>query len=192
MFRLARTAFASLLLIASVSASDEQKVEVRRDTEFPVVVQGTIKSASARIGDTVKFRTESPILIGNNIVVPENATILGTIIKLRRAQHDYPNSLIGIRIHTLRWKNYEAPLNAIVASIRHMHQVREVPNRPTFLEGVRVISHIKREAFTEFLSNHKQVTIRSGVSFFIRHVDPDTYPNDVNILTAKTQGASTD
>lgn len=192
MFRFAFTSFASLLLVASVSGSEAPKVEVRHDTEFPVEVHGTIKSANAKVGDTVEFRTTLAVLIGNDIVVPENSTILGTITEIRRDQRDYPNSLIVIRIHTLRWKNNQAHLNAVVTSIRHINQIvsRFRLYQPTFLEGVRVVSHVERDGFTEFSSRHKELTIRSGVNLVIRHVDPDEYPYDPHIVTANQTVAS--
>lgn len=193
MFRFSFTTFASLLLIASLSASDEQKVEVRRDTEFAVEVHGTIKSAAAKVGDTVQFRTEGAVLIGNKMVVPDNSTVLGTITEVRQGRRHYPRSLIRIRIHTLRWKDKEAHLNAIVTSIRHIHEVTDLSLAsyvPTFLEGVRVVSHLQREASTEFLSDHKEITIRGGVRLAIRQVDPDDYPDQLRTLSANTQEAA--
>jgi hypothetical protein len=193
MLRLALTAVASLTLIASSSASDDLKVEVRHNTEFPVEVHGTIKSASARVGDTVEFRTEIPVLIGNKIVVPNNATILGTVTEVRHGEHDWPRSLIRIRIHTLRWKDQQIHLNAMVTSIRrvrHMTAVATFGSMPTFLEGVRVVSHLQHNASTEFVSDQKDVVIRSGVSFMIRQIDPDAYPDDdLRILTSNTPHA---
>jgi pyruvate/2-oxoglutarate dehydrogenase complex dihydrolipoamide acyltransferase (E2) component len=190
MFGVAFTSLASLLLVASVSASEGQKLEVRHDTEFPVEVHGTVKSANAKVGDTVEFRTTVAVLIGNNIVVPENSTILGTITELRRDRRDYPNSLVAIRIHTLRWKDNEAHLNAVVTSIRHINQISSALHWPTFLEGVRIVSHVERDGYTEFFSGHKELTIRSGVNLVIRHVDPDAYPYDPHIVTADQTVAS--
>jgi len=190
MFRLAVTSFASLLLVASVSGSEAPKLEVRHDTEFPVEVHGTIKSATAKVGDTVEFRTTIPVLIGNNIVVPGNSTILGTITEVRRDRRNYPNSLVAIRFHTLRWKDNEVQLNAVVTSIRHISQLRSALYAPTFLEGVRVVSHLERDAFTEFFSGRKELTIRSGVNLVIRHVEPDDYPYNPHIFTANQTVAS--
>jgi hypothetical protein len=167
----------ALLLLTSSALGGETLV--RRDTYFPVEIVHTIKGKTAKVGDPIEFRTLEAVLIGKDIVVPRNATILGTIIAVQKRGPEWPRSLVRIRIHTLLWKDGEAKLNAMIASILRPHMdATEWSFRypPTFLEGIRVVSHQRREAFTEFFSDRKDVVLRSGVAFMLRQIDPDRYP----------------
>lgn len=191
MFRLSLITISAVLLSASSLSAFDEPANVRRDTEFPVEVAHTVKAKSAKVGDTVEFRTAEAVLIGNDIVVPRSATILATITEVQRRSPDSRRSLIRIRIHTLRWKHGEAPLNAIVASVRSP-QSRSADwlfrNIPTFLEGIRVISYQRHRAFTEFLSDKKEVTLRSGVTLMLRQIDPTAYPDrEFDVYTPDSQ-----
>jgi len=187
-----REASAFLLPLVLVSlAMSGTDAAVRRDTQFPVQVRHTVKADSAKVGDPVEFRTDEAVLIGNNVVIPEDATILGTIIKVERRSRDSRQSLIRIRIHTLRWKTGEAALNAMVSSIRrpyasatdwHFHDM------PTFVEGIRVTSYQRRDAYTDFSSDQKNVTLRAGVALMLRQIDPEAYPDrDFKVYTPDSQ-----
>lgn len=168
----------ALLLISSSAFGGETLV--RRDTEFPVEIVHTIKGKNAKAGDPVEFRTTEAVLIGNDIVVPRNATILGTILEVQKRGPAWPKSLLRVRIHTLRWKNGEASLNAMIASVMRPHMDSAAWNfrpAPTFMEGIRVVSHQRREAYTEFFSDRRDVVLRSGVGFMLRQIDPTNYPD---------------
>lgn len=171
-----------VVFLCTVAAAQE-KIEVRRDTMFPVSVRKTFKTSSAKPGAPVEFKLENPVLIGNNIVVPSNALILGEVVEAGHNPESSPRSFIRIRIHTLRWKGHEAPLNAVVSSITPSHMitygVNNVPHSPTFMEGIRVLSHMKHEACTDFLSDDKDVVVRSGVRFVLRQIDPALYEEKI-------------
>lgn len=187
MCRLLLATVMGLAAVISLVASGEH-ISVRRDTQFPVELRHTLKAASAKIGDPVEFRTAAPVLIGNNIVVPEDSVILGTVIEVRHKAAESPRSLIRIRIHTLKWKNGETGLNAMVSSVLRPRAFAlgiNVTHPTTFLEGIRVVSHQKREAYTEFFSDERDVSLRSGVSLLLRQIDPEAYPDrDFNIFKA--------
>lgn len=147
--------FISITLLALASAAPlmhaDGPVLVRRDTEIPVEIRTRIKSGSAKVGDPIEFRTTEAVLIGNNVVVPENSSVLGTIVEVQHGGE--PRAMVRIRIHTLRWKSGESMLNAIVASVRHGHI--DVPDwgfgpQPTFMEGIRIVSYQQHEACTDF------------------------------------------
>lgn len=172
-----KTVVASAVLLVPFFAFAGEPT-VRRETQFPVEVRHTISASSAKIGDTVEFRTDEPVLIGNNIVVPEKATILGTVVDVRRHTGSFP-SVLRIRFDRLRWKSGEAKLNAMVLSVRRLYAEAgdwRFHYAPTFIEGIRVISHQQRDAYTEFICDKKDVTLRSGVAFMLRQIDPDSYP----------------
>lgn len=190
MFRIISITLFAMGTAATLFGADGPMM-VRRDTEIPVEVRSKIKSESAKVGDTVEFRTTIAVLIGKNVVVPENSEVLGTVVDVQHNGTDGPRSLVRIRIHTLRWKSGETALNAIVASVRHGHI--DVPDwgfgpQPTFMEGIRIVSYQRHEACTDFSSAQKNFTVRSGVSLMLRQIDPAAYPDrDFNVYTPDDQ-----
>jgi hypothetical protein len=171
----------AVLACALLSA---QEAVVRRDTQFPVELSTTVKTRSAKIGDKVKFRLNEAVLIGKNIVVPEGATIIGTIESVRNSATDQPRSLVGIRLATLEWKKGRAKLNAVVLSVEPtpaqnmiMTRRRRPPLRPpSFLQGIHIKAHVRRNAYTEFFSDKNEFTLRSGSTFVLRQIDPNRDP----------------
>jgi hypothetical protein len=178
--------FAVLLALAALAAPllVAQETIVRRDTLFPVELRTTVKTDSVKIGSTVEFRTNEAVLIGNNIVVPDDAKILGTVEVIRRDSVDSPRSLVRIRLGTLYWKNGSAKLNAVVASVEAspaeqmlMTRHRRNPVQPpSFLRGIRILAHMRKDAYTDFQSEEKDFVLRSGITFLLRQLDPDRDP----------------
>jgi hypothetical protein len=149
-----------------------------------VELRTTIKSDRAKVGDNVEFQTREAVLIGNNIVVPERAKILGRIERVRSDDPAAPRSLVGISIHTLTWKNGEAPLNAVVFSVEATPAEDMVVRRrrhpffrpPNFLQGIKIRAHLKRDARTDFYSDEDNFTLHSGLLFLLRQIDPEHLP----------------
>lgn len=187
--------FLLAVLATSVVAQDPT---VRRDTQFPVELRTTIKSDKAKVGDKVEFQTREAVLIGNNIVVPERAKILGRIEQIRSGATESPRSLVDISIHTLKWKNGEAALNAVVFSVEATPAENMVMRRrrhpffkpPNFLQGIRIRAHLKRDARTDFFSESANFTLHSGLLFLLRQIDPEHVPGMMgheNILDIGTE-----
>lgn len=174
----------SLVLLCSATLVAQNET-VRRDTMFPVEVEQTVKSKDVRIGDSIELKLESGVLIGNNIVAPQGAKIFGEVLQAWNDATGKPRSLLRIRFHTLKWKDHEIPLNAVVSSIvpGHvaMYGLSGLPIRPTFMEDIRVLSHLRRVSSTEFQSDDKSFSIRSGVRFVLRQIDPEMYPRTPDI-----------
>ncbi len=161
-----------------------QQASVRTDTQIPVELGTTIKTQSAKVGDRIKFRTTEAVLIGNNIVVPQDATITGRIEKVLSDAEDSPHSVVRISIDHLQWKNGQAPLNAVVFGIEptaaeeilRMPRRRSLRELPNFLKDIRIRAHLGRSADTEFYSNQSNFTLQSGLYFLLRQIDPDHDP----------------
>ncbi len=178
---------ASGVLIFSSALCGETPVP--RDTEFPVELAHTVNVRNAKVGDPIEFHTLEPVLIGNDTVVPQNATILGSITEIQRRGPGWQRCLIRITIHSLRWKRGEAVLNAMVSSILRPHADElywRFRYAPTFMEGIRVISHQRGDAYTEFFSDHKDVVLHSGVSFMLRQIEPEGNPDrELNVYSGE-------
>jgi len=162
-----------LFLFGRIAVAQEF-FSVLPDTHFPVELHGTIRVAQAKIGDPVEFRTIEPVLIGNGVVVPENAKLRGIVVFVRTDPKAIPVSWVRIRILELRWKTGLASLNAVVDGV-HYAPSAYVDNlhrgpRATFLEGIHVASHPFRKASTDFFSDEKAVVLHDGIILEMRHV----------------------
>ncbi len=173
-----------LLLVVLVASCWAQQVSVRPGTEIPVELRTKIDTQSVNAGTRINFQTIEAVLIGHNIVVPANATVVGSVEHVANGDAASPKSLLRISIHTLKWKHGEAPLNAVIISIertpaqdmmmaRGRHPFR---SPPTFLKEIHVRAHLSRSASTEFYSDRPSFTVNKGLYFLLREVDPDHEP----------------
>ena len=146
------------------------------DTRFPVELHRTVRVSRAKPGDPIEFRTIEPVLIGNGVVVPENARLRGAVTFVRTDPNARPRSWVRIQVQELQWKTGQASLNAVVDGV---HYVRSAyfnsfhgPLRTTFLEGIHVAPHPFRNASTDFFSDTKPVVLRDGIILEIRNIVP--------------------
>ncbi|MGE5113705.1 MAG: hypothetical protein ACM3JB_22810 [Acidobacteriaceae bacterium] len=168
------------LFLGTGIALGQEFYTVRSDTTFPVELQHTIRASRAKAGDLVEFRTLEPVLIGNGIVIPENATLVGIVAFSRDASKAEPRSLLRIRVQGLRWKNGQARINAVVGSVYYARSsyVVKMNNgpKPTFLEGIHIVPHLMWQASTDFYADDKEVVLHAGILLQMRHVVVDQIP----------------
>jgi len=141
-------------------------------------------TATAKPGAALDFETTAGVLIGDGIVVPRGARVLGRVEAVQSASSS-AGALLRVSLHRLEWDGGSAPLNAVVTNVepsdaednpvwRHLH--RAVIGRRTMLEHIAVRSHIGRQAFVEFASNRDNFTLHRGVRLALWQVDPETDP----------------
>ena len=176
-----------VLLAILTATPTAQEISVRSGLQIPVELRTTVKAESAKVGDAVEFRSTEAVLIGHNIVVPQGAKITGGIEQVTRSAKP-PNSVILISIISLKWKNGEAPLNAVIISVEptpaqqmlnenRRHRFRDPP---TFLAHVHIRAHLLRHAVTEFYSDQPNFTLHSGLYFLLRQINSDSDPATVD------------
>ena len=173
-----------IFTVLACTALSAQEAVVRRDTQFPVELNDTIKTKSAKVGDRVRFRLNEAVLIGNNVVVPEGAKITGSIVAVQHDGAEEPRSAMRIRIDSLEWKKGAAKLNAVVQSVEPTPaQMMIIPHRrhaplrtPSFMVDIQIRAHVRRDAYTDFYSKDKNFVLHSGVVFMLRHIDPQHDP----------------
>jgi hypothetical protein len=174
-----------LALVCSISLVAGDAAVVRRDTYFPVVLQTVVSTETAKAGDPVTFRTTQGVLIGNNIVVPSGAEVLGAIDEVQWNRATSPRSVLVIRFYAVRWPDGRADLNAVVSGVEKatpneksfLRPIRNLFSRPTLLEHINIYAHIQRSAFTEFTSDQAQFALRPGIRVVLRHLEPDREPS---------------
>lgn len=177
-----RLLVSGLVFAFSVLAGAEQPT-VRRDTQIPVELVTETSSVTAKPGQALHFVTTEAVLIGNNVVIPRGATVLGRLESVQSGLAASP-SVLRVSIGGIEWDRGSAVLNAVVLGVessdtetnpvwRHFH--RAVAGRPTMLNDIAIRSHVGRNASVEFESNHDFI-LRRGVRLLLWHIDPEHEP----------------
>lgn len=173
----------SALLLTSCASLCAQEVSVRPGTQIPVELRTKIDTHSIKPGAKIEFHTTEAILIGHNVVVPENALVIGRVEQVSDSDGESPNSVLRISINRLKWKHGEAALNAAIVSIEQtpaqailQGRGRRFRDPPTFLKDVHIRAHLSRNASTEFYSKRLHFIVGKGLYFLLRQVDPDNDP----------------
>jgi hypothetical protein len=177
-------AAALLVLWLTVSLAATDGPNVRRDTQIPVELQTRVNTETAKKGDSVILRTSQAVLIGQNVVIPLGAKVLGTIDRVSRDSSNSPRAVLVIRFHELQWSEGSADLNAVVSSVESTNQrerlifrhIHNLFSQKTLLERINVYAHVQRDAFTEFTSDQPEFVLRPGIRLVLRQLDPDRDP----------------
>ncbi len=166
-------------LVVVTNAAAQELPAIKQDCTFPAELRHTIHSNSAKVGDPVEFRTVEAVLIGNGVVVPDGASLLGQIVKVMSRSGSSPEAGVSVRIDKLQWGSHSIPLNLVVSKVFYARSgfVNEPgPGaKPTFLEGIEIVAHMSEVAFTEFSSSRKDVVLRNGILLLFRQVDPEKF-----------------
>lgn len=183
---------AALTLLFSGVVVGQEFFTVLPGTHFPVELHGTIRVSKAKAGDPVEFRTIEPVLIGSNVVVPENAEIRGSVVFVRGDRNATPVYFMRIRLKELRWKTGQANLNAIVDGVHYVRSsyfdILHRGPRPTFLEGIHIDPHALTNASTDFFSDTKPVVLHDGIIVELRQVAPADDQGEPNISARTLAG----
>jgi hypothetical protein len=168
-----------VVFVVVANAAAQDLPAIKPDTTFPAELRHTIHSSSVKVGDPVEFRTVEAVLIGNGVVVPDGASLLGEIDKVQPRSVSSSEASVSVRINKLQWGNHSIPLNLVVSKVFYARAgyVNEPrPGvKPTFLEGIQIVAHLSDVAFTEFSSSKKEVVLRNGVLLLFRQIDPEKF-----------------
>jgi hypothetical protein len=189
--RLTFKRFLAIALLLPGIAVAQDFFTVPADTRFPVELHQTVRASHAKVGDPVEFRTIEPTLIGNGVVVPEGAELLGEVAFVRSDRTETPPFWVRLRVYALRWDTGRARINAVVDTIYYVRSsylgTIDRRGRITFLEGIHVDPHLFRNASTDFFSDSKEVILHSGILLQFRHIVPDD--EAAQTLSASSGGA---
>lgn len=172
-----------IMLAIFAAVLSAQETSVHPGTEIPVELRTKIDSHSVTRGAKVEFHTTEAVLIGHNIVVPQNATVIGHVAQVLHGERASLNSRLRITINTLKWKHGEAPLNAVIIGVEQtpaqsmlLARGHRFHDPPSFLKDIRIRAYLSREASTEFYSKRQSFIVGKGLCFVLRQVDPDHEP----------------
>ena len=106
-----------VLMLAAVLVQAQQEVPSPRpggELTIPAELTTTVRAENARRGDQVEFRTLEPVLLGNGLVMPANARLVGRIVGAAPRQGDKPSWLV-LLVERAEWKQTSVPLHAFIA-----------------------------------------------------------------------------
>lgn len=96
----ALSACAALALLTQIPAS-LTAADIPKGTHVLLRLENSITSRTARPGDMVYFRTASPIIVNNRVVVTPNAYAQGTVTVVKRPGRLSGRGELGLRLDTL-------------------------------------------------------------------------------------------
>ncbi len=111
---------------------------------IPVRLTGTVRADKAHPGGSVEFRTLEPVLVGKDLVMPENTLLRGRILGAG-AKQEGRNSWLVLVVEHAEWKQHSLPLRAFItaqialssADTQHPLEPASTGNTSTTLHGNR-------------------------------------------------------
>ena len=109
------------VLVSAITVFAEEPTAVAPATpapenlSIPARLSKTIDTNKCKAGDRVEMRTAEPILVGNGVVMPENAKLSGKIVGAASRQGDKPSWMLLV-VERAEWKQHDVPLHAFVTA----------------------------------------------------------------------------
>jgi len=85
----------------SPAAAAISKIVVPADTTIPLILENTINSKSAFVGQAIYCESIYPITVGNHIIIPKGSSVRGTVTQVVRPGHVKGRAQLGLRFDEL-------------------------------------------------------------------------------------------
>ena len=82
-------------------AEANSKIVVPADTTIPLILENTINSKSAYVGQAIYCESIYPITVGNHIIIPKGSSVRGTVTQVERPGHVKGRAQLGLRFDEL-------------------------------------------------------------------------------------------
>lgn len=79
----------------------DSKIVVPADTIIPLILQNTINTKSAFVGQAIYCESIYPITVGNHIIIPKGSSVRGTVTEVIRPGHVKGRAQLGLRFDEL-------------------------------------------------------------------------------------------
>jgi len=76
-------------------------VMVPAKTTFPAVLNNSLSSETAKVGDNVVFYLDSDFYYSNNLIAPQGSTVNGTVTKVRSGKYGNVDAQIQVKFSTI-------------------------------------------------------------------------------------------
>ena len=85
----------------SPGAGANSKIVVATDTTIPMILENTINTKSAFVGQAIYCESIYPITVGNHVIIPKGSSIRGTVTQVVRPGRVKGRAQIGLRFDEL-------------------------------------------------------------------------------------------
>jgi type IV secretion system protein VirB10 len=79
----------------------DQPIVIPKDTTIPLILQNTINTKSAYVGQSIYCESIYPITVGNRIIIPKGSSVRGTVTQVIRPGHVKGRAQLGLRFDEL-------------------------------------------------------------------------------------------
>jgi type IV secretion system protein VirB10 len=87
--------------MASPTAADNSKIVVSAETIIPLILENTINTKSAYVGQAIYCESIYPIAVGNRIIIPKGTSVRGTVTQVVRPGRIKGRAQLGLRFDEL-------------------------------------------------------------------------------------------
>lgn len=112
------------------------------DLYIPAVLDKSVQSERAHIGDEVRFDVAEAILAGYGVVIPSGTHLYGHIVDSEPLQPS-SESRLSIEIDRAEWRNTELPLHAFVSGLGTTTEIVETRRDPNCDSFVTPPNHVR-------------------------------------------------
>ncbi len=120
----------ALLLAASLGWAQQTPTpsNVTGAVDIFTELQTKLDARKAKVGDPVRLKLLHALLSKGKVVIPEGATLVGSVTEVATRAESQPESRLAIRIERAEWKHNSVPFVALI--VRHGAVVRRIVNEP--------------------------------------------------------------
>ena len=104
----------------SPAATANSTIVVPADTRIPLILNNTINTRSAYVGEAIYCESIYPITVGNRIIIPKGSSIRGTVTQVIRPGRVKGRAQLGLRFDELDSSQWHHP-----AIARHAFRIRK-------------------------------------------------------------------
>src|SRR5271167_1842289 len=102
-------------LIATAQQPAASSLVSSSKLSIPARLTRTVRADKAHPGGPVEFRTLEPVLVGKDLVMPENSLLRGRILSAG-AKQEGKNSWLVLVVERAEWKQHSLPLHAFITA----------------------------------------------------------------------------
>jgi hypothetical protein len=107
--------FSALAVVAEDPKTASSATPLPDNLSIPVQLSKTIDTNKCKVGDVIEMKTLEPVLMGNNLVMPEKAKLLGRIVGAASRANEKPSWVLLV-VERADWKEHSIALHAFVSS----------------------------------------------------------------------------
>ena len=102
---------------AAASQPDAKTITIPVGTRLPLVLQNTVNTKTAAVGDSLYFESVYPVVISNRILIPVGSFVRGTVTQVKRPGRVKGRGEMHVRFEELTLPNgYTVKLSASLAT----------------------------------------------------------------------------